>query len=926
MKKVIPILLLICIVAKSKAQSFYPPVGVTVSTGASSWNMTPASACTGAYLTGAIWCTTPVNFNNPFTLTFQTNVDIVRGIGADGICVVFGQNLTPTSINGYAGDIGYYNPDTATPNPQFLQSFAIEFDIFNNYPILNDPSAMNDHTMISRDGNPYSITPGSAPVPIRPSGTTIKDATYHNYKIVWCPASTTLNVYFEDSLRIVSHFDYRTIFTTTTPSVNWGITAGIGSSCSDQLIQDIVMTAISDTTYTHTDTSGCGITSISAPSGFSSYYWNTGSTSSTIPVSGSGTYWVSYADPGTCGYVVDTFHVTNTCTCDAISLPDSLHLCLGDTATLPATLIGADSVISYTWTPTTGLSSTTILNPLLTATTSGWYYLTVNSGTGNLVVNGDFTAGNTGFTTNYIVEAYGTTSTPGDYAVNTNPNLYDASWPVMGDHTTGTGNMLIVDGAYSSSEDFWCETMPVVPNTNYIFTVWTALFHVPQPTIQITINGVNISTFTTSATAGTWQQYQIIWNSSTATSASICMSDLNTTAFGNDFAIDDISFQAGCTVKDSIYIKVTASDTSFSHTDTSVCALLGTVILNAPAGYITPIWSTGATTSSVTVTDSGTYWVRTTSDCILKVDTFKIVATAPKSGSFATDTTLCMGSVATLNAPPFFTAHIWNNGDSTSSITINSAGTYWVINKSIPNCSIVIDTIHVAAIELPVVALGNDTVLCPGDSIMIGSPELFGTFLWNTGSIAPAITVSLGGTYVLTVTQNGCSASDTINIASLSMPTLNLGPDTILCKGDMFVLTAGIDSVLWSTGIMATSITVIDSSTYWASITNKCGTVRDSVNVGFEPCDLYFPSGFTPNNDGRNDVARAIGYLSKYRDYSLSIYNRWGQRIFYTEDIYAGWDGTFNGVKADIDVYFYMIFYTLEGKRGMLKGDITLIR
>ena len=308
------------------------------------------------------------------------------------------------------------------------------------------------------------------------------------------------------------------------------------------------------------------------------------------------------------------------------------------------------------------------------------------------------------------------------------------------------------------------------------------------------------------------------------------------------------------------------------------------------------------------------------------MDTFKIVATAPKSGSFATDTTLCMGSVATLNAPPFFTAHIWNNGDSTSSITINSAGTYWVINKSIPNCSIVIDTIHVAAIELPVVALGNDTVLCPGDSIMIGSPELFGTFLWNTGSIAPAITVSLGGTYVLTVTQNGCSASDTINIASLSMPTLNLGPDTILCKGDMFVLTAGIDSVLWSTGIMATSITVIDSSTYWASITNKCGTVRDSVNVGFEPCDLYFPSGFTPNNDGRNDVARAIGYLSKYRDYSLSIYNRWGQRIFYTEDIYAGWDGTFNGVKADIDVYFYMIFYTLEGKRGMLKGDITLIR
>ena len=926
MKKVIPILLLICIVAKSKGQSFYPPVGVTVSTGAASWNMTPAAACTGAYLTGAIWCTTPVNFNNPFTLTFRTNVDIVRGIGADGICVVFGQNLTPTSINGYAGYIGYYNPDTATPNPQFLQSFAVEFDIFNNYPIVNDPSGMNDHTMISRDGNPYNVTPGSAPVPIRPSGNTIKDATYHNYKIVWCPASITMTVYFEDSLRITSHFDYRTIFTSTTPTVNWGITAGIGSSCSDQLIQDIVMTATSDTTYTHTDTSGCGIAGISAPSGYVSYHWNNGDTTSVIPIPGSGTYWVSYADPGTCGYVVDTFHVANTCACDVINMPDSLHLCLGDTVTLPAALIGSDSIVSYTWTPATGLSSTTILNPLLTATTSGWYYLTANSGSGNLVANGDFSAGNTGFTTNYIIEAYGTTSTPGYYAVNANPNLYDASWPVMGDHTTGTGNMLIVDGAYSSSEDFWCETTPVVPNTNYIFTVWTALFHVPQPTIQITINGVNISTFTTSATAAMWQQYQIIWNSNTATSASICMSDLNTTAFGNDFAIDDISFQSGCTAKDSIYIKITTTDTSFSHTDTSVCALLGTVILNAPSGYITPIWSTGATTSSVTVTDSGTYWVKTTSACILKVDTFNIVASAPKSGSFTTDTTLCMGSVATLTAPPFFTAHIWNNGDTTSSIIINSAGNYWVTNQNIPNCSIAIDTIHVAAIALPVVALGGDTVLCAGDSIVLGAPELSGSFLWNTGSIAPAITVSQGGTYVLTVTQNGCNASDTINVAPLSIPTINLGPDTILCKGDMFVLTAGIDSVLWSTGVTATSITVIDSSTYWASITNRCGTVRDSINVGFEPCDLYFPSGFTPNNDGRNDIARAIGYLSKYREYSLSIYNRWGQRIFYTEDIYAGWDGTFNSVKADVDVYFYMIFYTLEGKRGMLKGDITLIR
>ena len=63
-----------------------------------------------------------------------------------------------------------------------------------------------------------------------------------------------------------------------------------------------------------------------------------------------------------------------------------------------------------------------------------------------------------------------------------------------------------------------------------------------------------------------------------------------------------------------------------------------------------------------------------------------------------------------------------------------------------------------------------------------------------------------------------------------------------------------------------------------------------------------------------------------FRNYKLSIYNRWGQRIFYTEDIYAGWDGKFNGVDQNIGTYFYMITYTLEGKSGMLKGDLTLVK
>ena len=363
-----PVLLLIITMLhfqQLRSQTFYTPVGVATTTGTSSWNMTPSSACTGAYLAGAIWCTTPVNFNLPFTLTFQTKADIVLGSGADGICAVFGQNLTSASLNGNAGYLGYYNPDTSAPNAQFLQSFAVEYDIFNDYPIVNDPTWTNDHAMIARDGNPYRVPPGGAAVTIMPSGASIKDNVFHHYKITWCPASTTLNVYFEDTLRMSSVFDYRTIFTTTT--VNWGFTAGIGSSCSDQYLQDVVLTSAFDTTYISSDTSACALDSISAPGGYTHYSWYNGDTTQTIAITASGNYWVILTDNTTCSYVVDTIHAT--------ILTGGVSTTSHDTDVCGTSLLLSGPPVSgatYLW--NTGATTKT-----LTATTTGLYWVSATT-------------------------------------------------------------------------------------------------------------------------------------------------------------------------------------------------------------------------------------------------------------------------------------------------------------------------------------------------------------------------------------------------------------------------------------------------------------------------------------------------------------------------------------------------------------------
>jgi len=61
---------------------------------------------------------------------------------------------------------------------------------------------------------------------------------------------------------------------------------------------------------------------------------------------------------------------------------------------------------------------------------------------------------------------------------------------------------------------------------------------------------------------------------------------------------------------------------------------------------------------------------------------------------------------------------------------------------------------------------------------------------------------------------------------------------------------------------------------------NTCGSTSDTINVAFELCDIWFPSAFTPNDDGLNDIIRAVGNLQRYKDFSLSIYNRWGSVFF----------------------------------------------
>ncbi len=540
------------------------------------------------------------------------------------------------------------------------------------------------------------------------------------------------------------------------------------------------------------------------------------------------------------GFGSATITVTNcTNSCDSINfLSDTLHLCRRDTATLHPILTGNNSILSILWSPATGLSTTTALNPVLTAVTSGWYDITVQTIIpNNLVVNGNFNAGSTGFTTGDVLEPPGSTS-PGHYAVTTDLSLYNSAFPATGDHTTGTGNMLFIDASTTAGVTFWCESIPVLANTGYVFSVWVELAYPPPPSIEVIINGTVVGTYAPAATAGIWTNYQVIWNSGAATTANICMEDLSLVSTGNDFAVDDISFEQICVVKDSIYATVTPIDTTYSHVVDSACAPITSVTLTAPSGYSSYSWSTGVTTITTTVGAAGAYWVYAPGSCALLIDTFHVdIAHVDTTSGHVNDSVCAPITSVTLTAPTGYASYLWSTGSTATSINVTAVGAYWVYAPGA--CTMFVDTFHVALAHVDTTyGHVNDSVCAPVTSVTLTAPAGHTSYLWSTGSTATSINVTTVGNYWVYAAGSCTMLVDTFHVALAHVDTTYSHADSTTCASTLsitLVAPSGYSSYLWSTGITSSSVSVTTAGAYWVYAAGECTMLIDTFHVLFNP-------------------------------------------------------------------------------------------
>ena len=353
-------------------------------------------------------------------------------------------------------------------------------------------------------------------------------------------------------------------------------------------------------------------------------------------------------------------------------------------------------------------------------------------------------------------------------------------------------------------------------------------------------------------------------------------------------------------------------------------------------------WNNGmGNTKDITVTQGG-YYVVTVTDtngCILESDSIQItVVTNPIPAITGGGTEICKGDTVILSSN-YSSGNNWNNGtDTTQYLTVYESGNYFVTVENNSGCK-GSDTIKIRVYELfihfstepEVCMIGNGMVKI--DSISNGIKPF--SYSWEGQPLIGSNSINnlKAGVYRIFVTDsNGCSCSDSVIIEAISVKA-DFSYEKLPCTNQIQFMNRSTDTLLsfWSFGDGTTSIERHPLHPYGANKNYSVMLIANSYNEGADTTEaeisienysftdsLFIPNVFSPNGDGYNDYFEIIGADNPCIGIQkLSIFNRWGKKVFEVEVNKLKWDGTNNGNKLKEGVYFY----TLEGKEFKKSGS-----
>lgn len=260
-----------------------------------------------------------------------------------------------------------------------------------------------------------------------------------------------------------------------------------------------------------------------------------------------------------------------------------------------------------------------------------------------------------------------------------------------------------------------------------------------------------------------------------------------------------------------------------------------------------------------------------------------------------------------------------------------TSGTYIDTLQTVLGCDSVVTT-FLTVNQKPQPNLGPDRSICTGTTLTI-YPGAFNTYEWQDMSTAESLVITAPGTYFVKVTDAyQCSASDTMVVPSLlPLPANFLKEKDSLCQyGSLDIAPSqSFSQYEWSTGAAQRVVDLKQPGTYWLTVTDANGCRgTDTISILPKQClaGFFYPTAFSPNGDGKNDVFKPMlhGNVMKY---SLSVYNRWGAVVFQSADPNKGWDGTISGKPQSTEIFVWICQYQFEGEEPKTeKGTVTLVR
>jgi gliding motility-associated-like protein len=402
------------------------------------------------------------------------------------------------------------------------------------------------------------------------------------------------------------------------------------------------------------------------------------------------------------------------------------------------------------------------------------------------------------------------------------------------------------------------------------------------------------------------------------------------------------STSGSCPITKDVTVTVNPIPSAPVLTVTNNCGS-STITASGVTGTIT--WSDAGTGNPRTVTTAGTFTATQTVGGCTSISSNSIT-TAPTTTPPApvlTVTNNCGSS--TITASGVTGTITWSDAGTGNPRTVTTAGTF-TATQTVGGCtSISSNTITTAPTTTPPAPVLTVTNNCGSSTITASG--ITGTITWSDAGTGNPRTVTTAGTFTATQTVGGCTSISSNGIttaptatpatptATITQATCNLPKATILITTPTGAnLEYSINGIIYQSASSFPSVNPGNYNITARYIGTNCISAPKAVTINplnSSLCgdDIYFPTAFTPNGDGNNDGfgPGPLSNLAGITEYSMSVYNRYGQLVFISINPYEKWDGSFKGQLLVNYAYVWQASYKKSnGKSKSQKGTVTIIK